>query len=105
MNANSAIDIRKETSHIPADDLSKRINTMVAKLTQELSLTTRWDAASQSVCFEAKTGLAKGTDGHLQIGPGWINIVVRLPMMLRIQTGIVKAVEEQINKTLDEALA
>lgn len=97
----SEIVIRRDTSHIPLSDLSNRVNAMVGALKEQLSLTTSWDEQSKSVLFQAEAGLAKGTNGYLQIGPGWINLVVRLSMILAVQR---VAVETAINTALDEAL-
>jgi hypothetical protein len=97
----SEIVIRRDTSHIPPDDLSNRVKSMVGALQKQLVLTTSWDEKSRSVLFQADAGLAKGTNGYLQIGPGWINLVVRLSMILSVQR---VAVETEINAVLDEAL-
>ena len=97
----ASIDIRRTTTHIPNEEVAKRVTEMIGSLAEQLQLSTQWDAQSSSVLFEAQTGLAKGTKGHLQIGPGWINLVVRLSMILQVQKA---AVEKEINEVLDEAL-
>lgn len=75
---------------------------MVERLQSQFSLTVTWDEPSKSFGFSANDGLAKGTNGYLQIGPGWIHLIVRLPMMLQIQKA---SIEKEVVEVLDTALA
>lgn len=95
------ITITRDTKHIGPDQIGQRVGATVASLTEQMQLTTRWEEASRKIHFESVGGMAKGTKGHLQIGDGWIQLIVHLTMILNVQRA---SVEQAINEVLDSAL-
>lgn len=96
-----SIEIKRSTEHLTAKQITDRVTNMVKTLSVDMSLTTSWHEPSNSVLFESTEGLAKGTTGYLQLCSGYINLAVRLPMLLHVQKN---SIEKEINQVLDDNL-
>ncbi|GAC1352798.1 MAG: polyhydroxyalkanoic acid system family protein [Polyangiales bacterium] len=91
----ATIEIRKQHT-LSKDDARKKAEELADKMKDKLSM--EWTWSGDSIVFEAKSGAAKGSKGHVDVSDSEIGVFVDLPFLLRPLKGMV---ESKIKEKLD----
>ena len=89
--------IEMEKKHnLGKDEAKKKAEELADKMKEKLGIT--WEWSGDRINFEAKSGAAKGSKGHVAVTDSAIRVEVDLPFMLRPLKGMV---EGKIKEKLD----
>ncbi|MEO7111808.1 MAG: polyhydroxyalkanoic acid system family protein [Polyangiaceae bacterium] len=91
----STIDISKSHTLSKADARLKA-EELARSMEQKIGIEWKWDG--DSIAFNAPSGVAKGTKGHVEVTDKTVRVTVELPLMLRVMKG---TIESKIHEKLD----
>jgi putative polyhydroxyalkanoate system protein len=90
----ATIDIAQNHT-LSLDDAKKRAEELAKGMESKLGLAWRWEG--NTIHFDAPSGAAKGTKGHVAVTESQIAVAVDLPFMLKMMKG---TIEEKIREKL-----
>jgi putative polyhydroxyalkanoate system protein len=93
----ATIDISKNHS-LPVDDVKRQAEELAKNMEAKLGISWKWEG-TDTIVFDAPSGVAKGTKGHLKVTDREVRIAIDLPLLLRAMKG---AVEGKIREKLDK---
>ena len=89
--------IEMEKKHtLGKEEARKKAEELADKMKEKLGIEWAW--SGDRINFEAKSGAAKGSKGHVNVSDSAIRVEVDLPFMLRPLKGMV---ESKIKEKLD----
>ncbi len=81
------------------DEARKRAEELARSMEEKLSIVWRWEG--DTIRFDAPSGTAKGTKGHVAVTDTAVSVSIDLPFMLRVMKG---AIESKVNDKLSQVL-
>ena len=91
----STIDISKNHT-LSKEDARAKAEELARSMEQKIGIEWKWDG--DAIAFNAPSGVAKGTKGHVEVSDKAVRVTVDLPLMLRVMKG---TIESKIHEKLD----
>jgi putative polyhydroxyalkanoate system protein len=92
----ASIDIKRSHS-LGKDAARQKAEELARNLESRMGIQWRWEG--DAIQFDAPSGAAKGTKGHVHVSDSEVRVTVELPMMLRMMKGMIEGkVKEKLEQ-------
>ena len=82
----ATIDINRAHS-LGSDEAKKRAEQLADDMKSKLGITWNWEG--DRIKFQASSGAAKGTKGHVSVSESHVRVEIDLPFLLRAMKGTI----------------